>query len=62
MLLLTESVIKKHISADDVFCVINDERFIVLFGKATKPDAARTAQAIGREVNSKLSGAGADAV
>ena len=61
VLLLTESVIKKHISADDVFCVINDERFIVLFGKATKPDAARTAQAIGREVNSKLSGAGAGA-
>jgi len=61
VLLLTEGVIKKHISADDVYCLINDERFIVLFGKATKPDAARTAQAIGREVNTKLSGAGAGA-
>lgn len=61
VLLLTEGVIKKHITADDVYCLINDEKFIVLFGKATKPDATRTAQAIGREVNAKLSGAGAGA-
>lgn len=62
--LLTEGVIKKHISGDDVYCLINDERFIVLFGKASKPDANRTATAIGKEVNAKLSGAGvgADAV
>lgn len=59
--LLTEGVIKRHITADDVYCLVNDERFIVLFGKASKPDAHRTAQAIGREVNAKLSGAGAGA-
>lgn len=57
--LLTEGVIKKHISADDVFCLMNDEQFIVLFGKATKADATKTAIAIGKDVNAKLSGAGA---
>jgi GGDEF domain-containing protein len=57
--LLTEGVIKKHISADDVFCLMNDEKFIVLFGKASKADASKTAVAIGKEVNAKLSGAGA---
>lgn len=57
--LLTEGVIKKHITADDVFCLINDERFIVLFGKASKEQANKTAHAIGRDVNARLSGAGA---
>ena len=57
--LLTEGIIKKHITADDVFCLINDERFIVLFGKASKAQANKTAHDIGREVNARLSGAGA---
>jgi len=59
--LLTEGVIKKHITADDVYCLLSDDRFVVLFGKATKADANRTAQAIGRDVNARLSGAGAGA-
>ncbi len=59
--LLTEGIIKKHITADDVYCLVNDERFIVLFGKATKEQANKTAAAIGREVNARLSGAGAGA-
>jgi len=57
--LLTEGIIKKHITADDVYCLVHEERFIVLFGKATKEQANRTAQAIGRDVNARLSGAGA---
>ena len=57
--LLTEGIIKKHITADDVYCLVNEERFIVLFGKATKEQANKTAHAIGREVNARLSGAGA---
>lgn len=56
--LLTESTIKKHISTDDVFCLMNDDQFIVLFGKATKDAASVTANRIGKEVNQKLSGAG----
>lgn len=56
--LLTESTIKKHITADDVFCLVHEERFIVLFGKADKDAATKTANLIGREVNAKLSGAG----
>ena len=38
---------------------MNDEQLIVLFGKATKADATKTAIAIGKDVNAKLSGAGA---
>ncbi|MCR9070184.1 MAG: hypothetical protein NXI18_00560 [Alphaproteobacteria bacterium] len=57
--LLTEGVIKKHISASDVFLLMNDEKFVVLFGKATRAEADATATKIAREVNSKLSGAGA---
>jgi len=56
--LLTESTIKKHISADDVFCLVNDDTFIVLFGKADKTEGGKVAGAIGKEVNAKLSGAG----
>ena len=57
--LLTETTIKKHISSDDVYCLMNDEQFIVLFGRATKAAAGVTANLIGKEVNEKLSGAGA---
>lgn len=57
--LLVETTIKQHITADDVYCLINDEQFIVLFGKASKDEANKTARAIGHEVNVKLSGAGA---
>ncbi|NQW08487.1 MAG: hypothetical protein HQ481_01200 [Alphaproteobacteria bacterium] len=57
--LLVETTIKQHISTDDVYCLINDESFIVLFGKASKEQANKTAHAIGRDVNTKLSGAGA---
>lgn len=57
--LLTEGVIKKHITASDVFLLMNDEKFVVLFGKATRTEADATARKIAREVNAKLSGAGA---
>lgn len=57
--LLTEGIIKKHISASDVFLLMNDEKFVVLFGKATRPEADATAKKIAQEVNAKLSGAGA---
>lgn len=57
--LLTEGIIKKHISASDVFLLMNDEKFVVLFGKATRPEADATARKIAQEVNAKLSGAGA---
>ncbi len=56
--LLTEGIIKKNISASDVFLLMNDEKFVVLFGKATRPEADATARKIAREVNAKLSGAG----
>ncbi|SDF16092.1 MULTISPECIES: hypothetical protein [Thalassobaculum] len=57
--LLTEGVIKRHISSSDVFLLMNDEKFVVLFGKATREKADATARKIAQEVNSKLSGAGA---
>jgi len=57
--LLTEGVIKKYISSSDVFLLMNDEKFVVLFGKATRPEADATAKKIAKEVNAKLSGAGA---
>ena len=56
--LLTEGVIKRHISSSDVFLLMNDEKFVVLFGKATREQADATARKIAQEVNSKLSGAG----
>jgi hypothetical protein len=57
--LLTEGVIKRHISSSDVFLLMNDEKFVVLFGKASRPEADITARKIAQEVNAKLSGAGA---
>lgn len=56
--LLTEGVIKRHISSSDVFLLMNDEKFVVLFGKATREQADATARKIAKEVNAKLSGAG----
>lgn len=56
--LLTEGVIKRYITASDVFLLMNEEKFVVLFGKASKPEADATAKAIAREVNAKLNGAG----
>ncbi len=56
--LLTEGVIKRHISSSDVFLLMNDEKFVVLFGKASRPEADATARKIAQEVNAKLSGAG----
>ncbi|MFX4222219.1 MAG: hypothetical protein ACMVO3_15260 [Thalassobaculum sp.] len=57
--LLAEGIIKKHISASDVFLLMNDEKFVVLFGKASRPEADATARKIAQDVNAKLSGAGA---
>ncbi|MDF1794114.1 MAG: hypothetical protein P1U88_19535 [Thalassobaculaceae bacterium] len=56
--LLTEGVIKKYITSSDVFLLMNDEKFVVLFGKASRPEADATARKIAKEVNAKLSGAG----
>lgn len=57
--LVTEGVIKRHITSSDVFLLMNDEKFVVLFGKASRPEADATARKIAKEVNAKLSGAGA---
>ena len=57
--LLTEGVIKQHITNSDVFLLMNDEKFVVLFGKATRQEADATARRIARDVNAKLNGAGA---
>ncbi|WPZ32998.1 hypothetical protein T8K17_17335 [Thalassobaculum sp. OXR-137] len=57
--LVTEGVIKRHITSSDVFLLMNDEKFVVLFGKATRAEADATARRIAVEVNGKLSGAGA---
>ena len=56
--LLTEGIIKRHITASDVYLLMNEEKFVVLFGKSTLEEADRTAKAIAREVNKTLSGAG----
>lgn len=39
--LLTESIIKKHISRDDIYVLANDEQFIVLFAKTDTALAER---------------------
>ena len=39
--LLTETVIKKEITTDDVYVLANDEQFIVLFGKAGNTNGAK---------------------
>lgn len=54
--LLTESVIKKEITGDDVYVLANDEQFIVLFGRATKDVAAAKSKRIAKEVNRRLNG------
>ena len=54
--LLTETVIKKYISREDVYVLANDEQFIVLFAKTDKAMAARTAKRIADEVNQRLHG------
>jgi GGDEF domain-containing protein len=54
--LLTEMVIKKHISREDVYVLANDEQFIVLFAKSDKAMAERRAKRISEEVNQRLHG------
>lgn len=59
--LLTETVIKKTITANDVYVLANAEQFIVLFGTADRRTAERKARHIADEVNKRLHGAGAAA-
>ena len=54
--LLTESVIKKMITSDDIYVLANDEQFIVLFGMADREKAARKSKLIADEVNQRLHG------
>jgi hypothetical protein len=54
--LLTEMVIKKHISRDDIYLLANDEQFIVLFAKSDREMADRRAKRISDEVNQRLHG------
>lgn len=54
--LLTESIIKKHISRDDIYVLANDEQFIVLFAKTDTALAERRAKRISDEVNRTLHG------
>jgi GGDEF domain-containing protein/EAL domain-containing protein (putative c-di-GMP-specific phosphodiesterase class I) len=57
--LLTEGIIKSNISSSDVYLQMGDDKFVILFGKATRPEADAVARKVGREVNAKLNGAGA---
>jgi hypothetical protein len=54
--LLTESVIKKHISSEDVYVLADDEQFIVLFCKADQALAARKSKKIADQVSKLLLG------
>ena len=54
--LLTESIIKKNISRDDIYVLANDEQFIVLFAQTDKAVADRRAKRIADEVNQRLHG------
>lgn len=54
--LLTETIIKKNISRDDIYVLANDEQFIVLFAKTEKAIADRKAKRIADEVNQRLHG------
>jgi hypothetical protein len=54
--LLTETIIKKNISRDDIYVLANDEQFIVLFAKTDKAAADRQAKRIADEVNQRLHG------
>ncbi len=54
--LLTESIIKKHISRDDIYVRANDEQFIVLFAKTDTALAERRAKRISEEVKRTLHG------
>jgi hypothetical protein len=54
--LLTESIIKKNISRDDVYVLANDEQFIVLFANTDKAVADRRSKRISDQVNERLHG------
>lgn len=57
VMLLTETVVKKHIGPKDVFLVVSDEQLIVLFGNSTKQEASAKAMRMAEEVNERLHGA-----
>ncbi|WP_339852484.1 hypothetical protein [uncultured Nisaea sp.] len=58
--LLTETIIKKIITPNDVYVLANAEQFIVLFGKDDKATANMKARQIAKEVNRRLHGSGPD--
>tara|TARA_R110002012_G_scaffold49135_2_gene127222 strand:- start:864 stop:2084 length:1221 start_codon:yes stop_codon:yes gene_type:complete len=58
--LLTESIIKKIITPNDVYVLANAEQFIVLFGRCDKATANMKAQQIAKEVTRRLHGSGTD--
>lgn len=58
--LLTETIIKKTITQNDVYVLANAEQFIVLFSQCDKATANMKAQKIAKEVNQRLHGSGPD--
>ena len=59
--LLSESVIKKLVAPEDVFVLLPNDQYIVLFGNSDHAKAAVVAKKIVEEVSAKLAGAGAGA-
>lgn len=56
ILLLAESVIKKHTGPADAFLMVNEEQIVILFGGGDKERATKSSEKIAREINEKLSG------
>ncbi|EKE75593.1 hypothetical protein [Oceanibaculum indicum] len=56
ILLLAETVIKKHTGPADAFLMVNEEQIVILFGGGDKEKATRSSEKIAREINEKLSG------
>ena len=54
--LLAESVIKRHITANDVFMLASAEQYIVLCGAASRAEATAAANRIADEINEKMHG------
>jgi GGDEF domain-containing protein len=54
---LAESVIKQHLAPGDLFLKISDERFIVLFDRATRADGEAKARAIATSLEERLGAA-----
>lgn len=51
---LAEMVIRKHITEQDVYLLVNDEQYVVLFGIDDRPTAEHKSRRIADEVNSRL--------